>query len=143
MKPDGKCIHIPAKDVCRFGGQPTCGDFHTTCFMPKESFLAPAEDTPFAFSRGAGSHRHPRALTNAGSVGPGDSGVRLVGTKRFIKVHLDTAQYHADVMQNVDCYSGLCGSWLWARQADSAVARAGFQGCNEFVQRFGPETKGN
>nr|WJH19508.1 RNA helicase aquarius [Euglena gracilis] len=39
-------------------------------------------------------------------TGMGDSGVRLVGTKRFIKVHLDTAQYHADVMQNVDCYSG-------------------------------------
>lgn len=56
----------------------------------------------------------------------GDSGVRLVGTKRFIKVHLDTAQYHSDIMENLDCYSstpreketcpmdymdGICHAW--------------------------------
>lgn len=29
-----------------------------------------------------------------------------MGTKRFIKVHLDPAQYHADVMQNNPCYAG-------------------------------------
>jgi len=39
-------------------------------------------------------------------TGVGDSGVKLMGTKRFIKVHLDPAQYHADVMQNNPCYAG-------------------------------------
>eukprot|EP00906_Rhabdomonas_costata_P018529 RCo027049 len=37
-------------------------------------------------------------------TGLGDSGVRLVGTKRFIRVHLDTAQYHHDVLNHSECY---------------------------------------
>ena len=41
------------------------------------------------------------------SFASGDSGVKLVGTKRFIKVHLDTAQYHSDIMNDVQCYSGV------------------------------------